>query len=135
MGKVIEFKKAEKRVRTYTVTVCDGTQNYQVFKAEEVKGPTGEHHPTLEPAYDAQVLWRGDTITIDGPDVWAPLLIKGQKEIGEAISEGEPPIRVTFEAHPHEGAWWEMHDVFLSAKSKGNEHILLFKTATKHKHG
>lgn len=135
MGKVIEFKKAEKQIRTYTVTVCDATHNYQVFEAKEVMGPTNEHYPTLEPAYDAKVFWRDEVITVDGPSVWAPLRITGQKEIGEAISHGEPPIRVTFEAHPHEGAWWEMDDVYLSAKSEGNNHILLFKSATKHKLG
>ena len=135
MGDVIEFKQAEKKIRTYTVTVCDMTHNYQVFKANQILGPSNEHHPTLEPAYDAEVIWRGEIITIGGPDVWAPLMISGPKEIGDAISGGEPPVRVTFEAHPHEGAWWELDDVYLSAKSKDNDHILLFKAATKHIYG
>jgi hypothetical protein len=126
MGDVVDFKRP-KTSSKFVVTVCDSKQKYQVFEVESVSTPK------LEPAYKAEAWFGGEEVTVDGPNIWSPVTIEGDKEIADAIQYGDPPIRVTFGIEPATKHWWELHEVYLSTESEEEKHILFFMNCNEHK--
>jgi hypothetical protein len=121
MGDILSFEPKRKLV----VSVCDATQNYQVFDARSVTVPEISF-------FEHEVWFRDEKLNVMLGHNWSPATIVGPPEIAEAIRNGTPPVRVTFEHRPRKDCWWELHEAYLSTSSTPETHVIHFRAATRH---
>ena len=121
MADILKFEPKRKTV----VSVCDSTQKYETFEAESFTAPelTWNEH---------EVWFRDEKLHVSLGHTWNEAVIVGPQEIADAIRNGNPPIRVTFEHRPKKDCWWELQEAYLRTDSTPGNHIICFKAAKRH---